>query len=296
MIDYHAHLAPHAALAEAVSRKFMPFPAEDHWPVALTDIAGHRAEMAGNGITTRYLSVPPILYGYELGAAEQLAHVQGLNDWVLEAASVPGFRPQGILPLGDADQTLAEIERLAGLGVTSVAIGSHIAGKPLDAVPDSVWVAAGDAFDFILLHPWKVRHGDLLGDLSLGNPIGNPVETTIAAARLISSGLLARVPKLTLLLAHGGGALPYVLGRFSHAWTAGGSRTPDPAAGARQMRYDTVLFDPAQLKHLVDVVGMDQVMLGTDSPFDMSVTDPAALIRAAGFDPARFGGDHPRRA
>src|SRR5690606_16636811 len=107
MIDYHGHLAPARELAEAQARGFMPFPKQ--WPRALTQMEGHIEEMEQTGIRLRYLSVPPILYGYELATAEQARLVARLNDWIIEAARPPHFAPTCILPLGDAEATLAEI-------------------------------------------------------------------------------------------------------------------------------------------------------------------------------------------
>src|SRR5690606_29811593 len=154
---------------------------------------------------------------------------------------------------------------------------SHVMGRALDqAVPDEVWAAMSESFDFVLLHPWQVRTSDMLGDLDLNNPIGNPIETTIAASRLIASGTMTRHPSLQILLAHGGGCLPYLAGRMRRAWELS-KKGPEPAETMRRFYFDTVVFERQQLQHLIDVVGADRVLLGTDSPFGMAVFAPGEL-------------------
>ena len=283
MIDYHGHMAPTPELEAACSQGFMPFPRS--WPAALTDRDANLAEMKAAGIRLRYLSVPPILYGYELAPDEQATAVARLNDWIVETASAPAFLPTCVLPLGDPESTIAEIERLRRAGVHSAAIGSHVMGQALDhIVPDHVWSAMAEAFDFVLLHPWKVRCSDMLSEYGLANPVGNPVETTIAASRLIASGVLTRHPNLQILLAHGGGCLPYLAGRMRRAWELS-SKGPEPTETMRRFYYDTVVFERQQLRHLIDVVGADRILLGTDSPFGMSVAAPGVLAASAAWLP-----------
>jgi aminocarboxymuconate-semialdehyde decarboxylase len=244
--------------------------------------------MAAIGITVRYLSVPPILYAYELDPSTQADSVTRLNDWLISTTDSPGFRATATLPLGNLDASFRELDRITASGVSSVAIGTHVAGHALDlAVPDELWAALAENTKFVLLHPWQVRLAGLLQDAGLTNPVGNPVETTIAATRLITAGVISRHPGLTILLAHGGGCLPYLLGRLHHAHAMGLLKGPDPDECARKFVYDTVVFDPLQLRHLVDVVGPDCVVVGTDSPFDMAIANPAALAAAIDWVPTR---------
>ena len=290
------HGAPGAGRsASQYDKRFMPFP--NPWPSALIDREEHLSAMDRLSIDLRYLSVPPILYGYELPIREQIKHVRSLNDWLLGAVRHERFRGSAILPLGDVDAALAELERVQALGIRSIAIGSHVHGIPLDVALDDRFWAAAETLDFVLLHPWRVRAPELFGEHGLGNPLGNPVETTVAAVRLIARGVLARQPGLRILLAHGGGCLPFLLGRVRHAWSIAGRRFADPGIEARRFLYDTVVFEPEQLRHLIDVVGVSQVIIGTDSPFDMSVEDPLALLSDAGLALVDFQGERisPRR-
>lgn len=287
MIDYHAHMSPDQITLDLAARKFMPFPVP--LPPGLLSLDLHIEEMDRCGIVERFISVPPILYGYELPIAEQLAHVVAVNDWLLSTVHHPRLSRTAVLPLSSPQETLIELDRMVRAGVRSVAIGTHVHAVPLDeAVPEDVWAALAESMDFILMHPWQVRGASVFHGYGLGNAIGNPVETTVAAARLVAAGILGRNPKLTILLSHGGGALPYLLGRINQAWTTSGVERPAIVPSAKQFLYDTVVFHPEQLRHLAETVGLDRIVMGTDSPFDMALVDPGRLIAAAGLDRKHF--------
>jgi aminocarboxymuconate-semialdehyde decarboxylase len=128
------------------------------------------------------------------------------------------------------------------------------------------------------------------GDYYLWNTVGNPLETTITAAHLIMAGVLERHPGAHVLLAHGGGAVLALRGRLRHAHQhlqAARTRLREPVADSlRRLYFDTVTHDPAVLRELVDFVGADRVLLGSDHPFDMADPDPVATVRSAGLDAA----------
>ena len=120
----------------------------------------------------------------------------------------------------------------------------------------------------------------------LWNLVGNPLETTIAAAHLIMAGTMSRHPRLRVLLAHGGGAIVSLAGRIRHGQQTVVAAGPVPAEPAdalvRRFLFDTVTHDPRLLRSLVEAVGSDRVLLGSDYPFDMADPDPVATVRAAG--------------
>src|SRR5690606_27630451 len=110
-----------------------------------------------------------------------------------------------------------------------------------------------------------------MGDYYLRNLVGNPVETALAGARLLFGGVLERFPDLRIILSHGGGALPSLVGRWRHGYEARDEAkvlARAPIENLRRLYYDTVVFDPVVLRHLVETVGASQVVLGTDYPFD----------------------------
>jgi len=115
----------------------------------------------------------------------------------------------------------------------------------------------------------------------LWNTVGNPLETTIAAAHVVMSGLLDEHPRLKILLAHGGGALLALRGRLAHAQSF---QPPgrDVYAGLRSFFYDTVTHDAELLRALVAFAGAEHVLCGSDYPFDMGSERPAEIVRALG--------------
>jgi aminocarboxymuconate-semialdehyde decarboxylase len=118
--------------------------------------------------------------------------------------------------------------------------------------------------------------------------IGNPMDTTIAAGHLILSGVMEAYPRLKILLAHGGGTLPYIHGRLDRGF----QQRPEinrviskpPTEYLKQFYFDTITHDTTMMRGLVDLVGADHVMLGSDYPFDMGNENPVNLVRAARFD------------
>ena len=122
----------------------------------------------------------------------------------------------------------------------------------------------------------------------LWNSVGNPLETTIAAAQLVVSGVLERHPELRILLAHGGGALLALRGRLRRAFAvrpearANGARGPDDSL--HRLYFDSLTHDPAALADLVDFAGTGHVLLGSDRPFDMGTDRPVEEIKALGLD------------
>lgn len=286
--DFHGHAAPRTALMEARGRNFMPFPADP--PSALWDRPAQLEEMAATGLIRRLVSVPPILYGYELPAPAQVAQCRALNDWLAAFVAASPLKAAAILPLGDPAAALAELRRCREtLGIEQFAIGTHIHGAELDvAVPGEIWAALAEAPGITMMHPWKTRDDDRLHGHRLGNYLGNPFETATAAARLIFSGIVERFEHFPIMLAHGGGALPALFGRMDHGWNAARASGADdgpslaPSVLARRFYYDTVVFSDAQLELLVRLVGADRVLPGTDSPFDMGMVGVPPLLPACG--------------
>jgi aminocarboxymuconate-semialdehyde decarboxylase len=136
---------------------------------------------------------------------------------------------------------------------------------------------------FVFLHPSAVPDPARLADYWLPQLVGYPVETAIAASRLVFGGRIA-ADSFALCLAHGGGCLPALRGRLDLGWERKQQAQTIPEAPSRSLRalyYDTAVFDPVALRRLVEDVGASQVLVGTDHPFDLAEHDPVGLVDAA---------------
>ena len=197
----------------------------------------------------------------------------------------------GTVPLQHPELAVTELEHAVGeLGLAGVQIGTAYAGRELadDAYAD-FWAAAEAQEAVVFVHPWGCSLGARLDRYYLSNTVGNPVETTVALSHLIFSGLLDRHPGLRIVAAHGGGYLPTYLGRSDHAWSVRPEArrcAQPPSAYLRRIWFDSLVYTPHALRQLVDAVGAEQVVLGSDYPFDMGVTDPVQRLRAAGLPAA----------
>ena len=148
-----------------------------------------------------------------------------------------------------------------------------------------MWAAAAEVGAFMLIHPVKVAGADRLRSYYLANLIGNPLDTTIAAASLVFAGVLERYPNIRICLSHGGGFTPYQGGRWVHGWHVRNepkkSLAVSPEASLRRFYYDTIVHAQPQLESLVGWAGADHVLLGSDYPFDMGTLECVRQVRAA---------------
>ncbi len=199
--------------------------------------------------------------------------------------------PIGSVSLQHPDLAERQLRESVEMGMRGVQISTAAApGVELDdpSLAD-FWSTAETLGVPVMIHPWGCTLGARLGAYYLFNTVGNPTETALALSRIIFSGLLERHPALTIWSAHGGGYLASYIVRADHAWAARAdarSTEQAPSALLRRTFVDSLVYTPAQLRHLVSVMGPGQVTLGSDYPFDMGVDDPVDRLEAAGLDAA----------
>ena len=199
----------------------------------------------------------------------------------------------GTVPLQDPALAADELRAIMADGVLAgVEIAASVGGTYLgDDAFEPFWAAAEETGALVFIHPTtRGFPAPVFQEHYLWNAVGNPLETTVTAAHLIMTGTMERHPGLRVLLAHGGGAILSLRGRLRHCHAfqpdARSRLAESPEDSLRRFLFDTVVHDPGLLKILVDTVGADRVVLGSDHPFDMGDLTPAASVRAAGLDPA----------
>src|SRR5215475_9016283 len=252
------------------------------------DIEHRLRDMDAAGVDMQVLSATPqtYLYNQEASLGAAVAAIQ--NDQIAKLVQQNPHRFMGIatLPMQAPEKAAGELRRaITKLGLRGTMIASNIMGKNLDDPSfEPLWATAEDLGAFIFVHPNNVAGADRMKSYYLNNLIGNPLDTTIGAACLYFGGVLDRHPRLTFVLAHGGGFTPYQAARWEHGWEVRPEPKKNiasqPANIARRFFYDTILHSAAVLEFMIGHVGDDRVLLGSDYPYDMGMMDCVKHVRS----------------
>ncbi len=310
-VDVHAHFVPPAVLDTLASRggelgvtlveraagtrccrfddglevrPFLP---------GLLDLDARLAEMDGQRVGRQILSVWTDIFGYGLDGARCGTWHRILNDGIAElcAARPERFSWMASAPLVDAAAAARELERCVGDGAVGVIVTANVDGRNLGEVPlDEFWSACETLDVPVFVHPSLPRPLPRAEKFSLNQTCAYTMDTTLAAGSMILSGALDRFPKLRLLLSHGGGNLPYLIGRFDRMHHAadrdvtGDRAAHAPSAYLRRFLYDSILHNREALQFLRDLVGIERILLGGDAPFPPGDPDPLGSLEKAGLD------------
>jgi aminocarboxymuconate-semialdehyde decarboxylase len=219
-----------------------------------------------------------------------------------DAKPVPTFADRALV---QAEAAAEELKRAVGIGACGAIISSNIENINLGEVPlDPFWRQAEALGVPILIHPVMVGSAPRAAKFALAQIAQYTFDTTLGVGSLLMSGVLDRFPKLKLVLSHGGGAYPYLAGRFDimhrrmDRAAQGDVASLMPSAYAPRMVYDSIVHSVKSLRFLIDLVGLDNVVLGTDYSFPPADMEPLALFRAAGLSAAeieRIADVNPRR-
>lgn len=256
------------------------------------DVSTKRADLRRDRIDMAVVSPFPTHFHYWATgpAGEQITRLT--NDGIAAycKAHPETFRGLGIVPLQNGGRAAAaELERALGLGLKGVAIGTTVGARPLDDLDfEPFWAAAERTRALVLVHPDFAAFPPLF-PYYLVNIIGNPLATTTTIARLILSGHFERYPGLRLLAVHAGGYLPFARGRLDHGWTVRpetkAHTAKPPSAYFENLFFDAITFYAPALRFMVETLGPDRIVLGTDYPFDMMLSDPVSFVEGAGLAP-----------
>jgi aminocarboxymuconate-semialdehyde decarboxylase len=309
-VDFHAHVVVPEITRDAA-------PAEEWRPRVYRDAGAQVVELGGRAIRAavrefvhieaildeqeragvdRVVLSPwvPLLW-YDAEPAEGLCRCRVQNDALtaLVRSGPERVSALGAVPLQDPAAAASELEQLMAGGVLSgVEVAASVRGTYLgDESFEVFWAAAESTGAVVFIHPTTRGFGaSALADYYLWNSVGNPLETAVTAAHMAMAGVLERHPRLRVLLAHGGGALLALRGRLRHAHgfqPEARARLSEPVEDSlRRFHYDTITHDAGLLRALVDYVGPERVVAGSDYPFDMADAAFAETVRACGLDPA----------
>jgi aminocarboxymuconate-semialdehyde decarboxylase len=258
------------------------------FPTGGFDIPRRLRDMDATDVDVQVLSATPQTYLYNQEPALGAVTSAIQNDQMAKhvAAHPERFMAIATLPMQAPEKAADELKRaMTKLGLRGAMFASNILGKNLDDPSfEPLWATAEELGAFMFIHPNNVAGADRLKSYYLANLIGNPLDTTIAAACLEFGGVLDRHPKLTFLLAHGGGFTPYQAARWEHGWAVRPEPkknvTEQPKNIARRFYYDTILHSKPVLEFMIGHVGADRVMLGSDYPYDMGMLDCVAHVRS----------------
>ncbi|MPZ51426.1 MAG: amidohydrolase family protein [Acidimicrobiia bacterium] len=255
----------------------------------LGDVDARLRAMDASGVDVQLISSWVDLTAYALDPGPGAAYSRRFNRILTdETARRPGrFLALGTVPLQDPRAAAEELRfAVEDLGMVGVEIATTVDGTALDQADlEPFWETAAALRCLVLIHPCDPLPGADLGRNFLDNMVGRPAESTVAIGHLIFGGILERHPDLVVCVVHGGGFVPFQLGRMQRGFdavphmSAQNISTP-PTELARRLYYDTVLHDSRALAFLVNLVGADRVVMGTDYPFEMGDPDPVATVRS----------------
>jgi aminocarboxymuconate-semialdehyde decarboxylase len=270
------------AVLEVAGTPYRPFP-RGGW-----DMERRFNDMDTAGIDMQVVSNTPqtFLYNQEPSLTAALSALQ--NDEIAAAVAANPDRLLGIatLPMQAPRLAADELRRaMRTLGLRGAQIGSNVVGRNLDdPALGPLWAAANELDAFVMVHPTGVTGADRLKSYYLANLIGNPLDTTIAAAALVFGGVIERYPRIHFLMVHGGGFVPYQAGRFKHGWQVRpeprAKLASPPDASLDKLCFDTIVHGRPALEFLVSSCGAARVLLGSDYPFDMGTLDCVRQVQA----------------
>ncbi len=236
----------------------------------------------------------PGCYWADDGLADELC--KAANDAYADIIEKHPTKFHGLasLPAQNIDLSVKELERSVNkLGLKGGFLSTNVNGRYLDDESFYPIYEAAAGMDVpIIVHPANPAGAAQMKDYHLFNLVGFPTESANSIGRLIFSGIFERLPNLTFIFLHGGGTVPYLVGRFAHGWKVRPECKNISRAPIEYLRsnfyLDMLVFHPPVVRFLVDVMGGDRVVLGTDLPYDMTDTDAVETLRQSGLSQEEY--------
>ncbi len=246
-------------------------------------------QMDRDGVTDQIVSATPVLFAYNREPLQALQCARIFNDAALDLCAQGRGRLRALcqVPLQDIDASCAELTRCMLAGHLGVQIGNHVGDKNLDDPGIVTFLHhCADQGAAVLVHPWDMMAAQRMPNYMTPWTVGMPAETQLALVALIVSGALDRLPaSLRICFAHGGGSFAFLLGRLQNAWEqqplARGAAQFPPNHYLNRFYVDSAVFDERTLQFLVEIMGQDRVLLGSDFPFPLGEERVGTLIRGS---------------
>lgn len=249
-------------------------------------------EMDRQGVDREVLSIWTDIFGYDLPAEKGALWHAALNDSLARLCDTHPARFSWLASgaLQDAGLAARELERGMKAGAVGAIVAAHVDGKNLGECPlDDFWAACIELNAPVFIHPAQPVAPARAERFALNQIVAYTNDTTLTVGSLISAGVMDRFPGLQFILSHGGGSVPYLIGRFDRMHRAanpaatGNSAANAPSSYLQRFYYDTILHHAPALRYLRDLVGSEQLLLGTDLPFPPGDPDPLESLRDADF-------------
>lgn len=278
LIPYKRDMSPESKATDKEQAKLLAEP--------FNNVARRLADMTRMRVDRQVIAPAPGQQHYWTDPAVLDDISQQQNDHVaqLVAQAPDRFVGLGTLPMTDVERAIAEATRaVEERGLRGFQIDTRVNERELsDAAFDPLWRRLVQLRAPLFVHPLGFSDGQRLGPFFMVNTVGQPLEETIAFNHLVFGGVLDRHPDLKVLICHGGGYVPFYVGRLDHAWKYRPELrrlTADPPSSyLRRLYFDTCVYRADLIDHLVALAGADRVLLGSDYPFDMGDPDPLACL------------------
>lgn len=253
----------------------------------LTDISERLRRMDAMGVDMQVVSPSPSQYYYwaDVDLAKQIVATQNEHIASVCAAHPDRLRGLGNVALQHPELSIEQLEHcVRKFDLRGVEISSAVNGLELsDRRFERFWSKAEELGCLVFIHPLGTSLGERVNQYYLGNILGQPLETTIALSQLIFGGVLDRYPGLKICAAHGGGYLPSYIGRSDHGFAVRPEAAKikhKPSEYLKHIYFDSLVYTSEGLRHLIEEVGLTQIVIGTDYPFDMGMYDPHGQVAA----------------
>ncbi|WP_432143469.1 amidohydrolase family protein [Streptomyces sp. bgisy084] len=255
------------------------------------DAKARLRDMDADGVCTQVVSPTPAFFSYGRSGAEAAKIARIFNDLALEITAPAPDRliPFCQVPLQDPDAACRELERAVAAGHRGVEIGNHVGDQDLDSEGVVTFLQHCASLDVpVFVHPWDMDTSPRLDRWMARWLTAMPAETHLSILALILGGVFDRIDeRLKICFAHGGGSFAFWAGRMENAWHGrndiiGTSQYP-PSHYLGRFSVDSVVFDERALRLLVDTVGEDHVMVGSDYPYPLGERPVGQVVRKSGF-------------